>query len=227
MSDIERENAIHELWESGLFDTKESLAKAIGVPKERVLYDIEAKDFRDSQKVSMETSTRTIRGTRGLPTEERKAVIEKVQAGEFKVSEVDSVSKVLRTASEPIKREILKPKSLLTAKMAEEIVNKLPEEDEQNVVVEEIKRFRLTEDEVQDRVREIKRMKENGEQVRKEMIVQEGTSYTVGEYECPHCKKTLCNQVQWEKGLGGIKLYKEPIPTIDGMVVYFNRHHPT
>ena len=57
LTDIERENAIHELWKSGLFDTKETLAKAIGVPKERVLYDIEAKEFRDAEKVSMDTST--------------------------------------------------------------------------------------------------------------------------------------------------------------------------
>jgi ParB family chromosome partitioning protein len=189
LADIERENAIHALWKSGLFTTKEALAKAIGVPKERVVYDIEAKEFREAEKVSIDTSTRTIRGTKGLPTEERKAVIEKVQAGEFKVSEVDSVSKVLRTASEPIKEEILKPKSRLTAKMAEEIVSKLPEEEEQKVVVEEIRRFRLTEDEVQDRIREIQRTKEKGEPLRKEMGVQEGTTYTVGEYECPHCKK--------------------------------------
>jgi ParB family chromosome partitioning protein len=189
LTDIERENVIHELWKSGLFGTKEALAKAIGVPKERVLYDIEAKEFRDAEKVSMDTSTRTIRGTRGLPTEERKAVIEKVQAGEFKVSEVDTISKILRAGSEPIKEEILKRKSRLSAKMAESIMTKLSEEEEQKIVVDEIKRFRLTEDEVEDRVREIRRAKERGESPRKEMGVQEGTTYTVGEYECPHCKK--------------------------------------
>jgi ParB family chromosome partitioning protein len=189
LTDIERENAIHELWKSNLFSTKEALAKAIGVSKERVLYDTEAKEFRDTEKVSMDTSTRTIRGTRGLPTEERKAVIEKVQAGEFKVSEVDTVSKILRSSSKPIKEEILKPKSRLTTKMAESIMTKLPEEEEQKIVVDEIKRFRLTEDEVEDRVREIHRAKEMGKPLRKEMGVQEGTNYTVGEYECPHCKK--------------------------------------
>jgi ParB family chromosome partitioning protein len=189
LTDIERENAIHELWKSGLFYTKEALGKAIGVPKERVLCDIEAKEFRDAEKVSMDTSTRTIRGTRGLPIEERKAVIEKVQAGEFKVSEVDTISKILRSGSEPIKEEILKPKSRLNAKMAESIMAKLPEEEEQKIVVDEIKRFRLTEDEVEDRVREIHRAKELGMSLKKEMGVQEGTTYTVGEYECPHCKK--------------------------------------
>ena len=192
LSDSEEENAVHELWEKRNtlgFKTKLDLAKAIGLGEHRIQSDLDAWDFRRQEQVPMGTSTRTIRGTRGLPTEERKAVIEKVQSGDFKVSEVDSVSKILRTASEPIKEEILKPKSRLSAKMAEEIVSRLPEEEEQKVVVEEIRRFRLTDDEVQDRVREIQRAKEKGEHLRKEMGVQEGITYTVGEYECPHCKK--------------------------------------
>lgn len=189
LSDIERENAIYELWKSGLFTARGELAKAIGVSKERVLYDIEAKEFRDKEKVSMDTSTRTIRGTRGLPTWERKAIIEKVQKGELKVSEVDTVAKVLRRASEAVKKELLNPKSRMTPRMAETLVTKLPTKEEQEIVVDEIKRFRLTEDEVEDRVRDIQRAKEMGRPLGKEMGVQEGIIYTVGEYECPHCKR--------------------------------------
>jgi len=189
LTDIERENAIYGLWESNLFKTKSELAKAIGVPKERVLYDIEARDFRDKEKVPMDTSTRTIRGTRGLPTHERKAIIEKVHEGEFKVSEVDTVAKILRRAPEPIKEELLKSKSPITVKVAETIVTKLPTEEEQKVIVDEIKRFRLTEDEVEDRVREIQHAKEMGKPLSKEMVVKEGIIYIVGDYECPHCKR--------------------------------------
>jgi len=173
LTDIERENAIYDLWKSGAFKTKDELAKAIGVSKERVIYDVEAREFRVKEKVSMDTSTRTIRGTRGLPTHERKAIIEKVQKGEFKVSEVDKVAKVLRRASEPVKKEILKSKSRLTPKMAETLVTRLPTEEEQRTVVEEIDLFRLTEDEVEDRVREIQRAKKMGEPIRKEMVVKE------------------------------------------------------
>jgi ParB family chromosome partitioning protein len=189
LSDIERENAIFELWKSGLFKARDELAKAIGVPKERVLYDIEAKEFRGKEKVPMDTSTRTIRGTRGLPTRERKAIIEKVQKGEFKVSEVDTVAKVLRRAHEVVKKELLNPKSRMTPRMAETLVIKLPTKEEQEIVVDEIKRFRLTEDEVEDRVRDIQRAKEMGRPLGKEMGVKEGIIYTVGEYECPHCKR--------------------------------------
>ena len=35
----------------------------------------------------------------------------------------------------------------------------------------------------------IKRAKERVKALRKEMVVKEGTIYTVGEYECPHCKR--------------------------------------
>lgn len=189
LTDIERENAVYELWRSGLYKTKEELAKMIGASKERVSYDIEAKEFRDREKVSRDTSTRTIRGTRGLATYERKAIIEKVRVGKYKVSEVDTVAKVLRRASEPFKKELLKPKSRITPKMAEIIITRLHTEEEQKVILEEIKRFRLSEEEVEDRVRDIQRAMEMGKPLRKEMGVREGIIYTVGEYECPHCKK--------------------------------------
>lgn len=58
LADIERENAIHQLWKSGMFNTKEALAKAIGVPRERVVKDIEAKEFRDAEKLSVERARR-------------------------------------------------------------------------------------------------------------------------------------------------------------------------
>ena len=189
LTDIERENAIHELWESKKFKTKTDLARKIGVPETRVWADIEAWEFRHKEALHGKVSTRTIRGTRGLPTQERKRVIRKVSTGEFRVSDVDKVTEILKKAPEPIKEELLKPKSRLTRKMAETIVTKLPTEEEQKVIVEEIQRFRLTEDEVEDRAREIKKAKEMGKPLRKEMGVKEGIVYTVGEYECPNCKK--------------------------------------
>jgi len=192
LTDIERENAIHELWENRQtlgFNSKTQLAKALGVTETRVWEDVEAWEFRHKESLHGEISTRAIRATRGLETEERKRVLEKVSAEEFKVSELDTVASVIKKAPEPIKKELLKPKSFVTPKMAETIVEKLSEEEEQGVVLEEIKRQRLTEDEVTARVMEIQRAKEMGEPLRKEMGVQEGIIYTVGEYECPHCKK--------------------------------------
>jgi ParB family chromosome partitioning protein len=192
LTDVERENAIHKLWEEretlGI-KSKADLARRLGVREDRVLYDIDAWEFRHKEKAPMGASTDAIRRTRGLETEVRKRIIEKVEAEEIKASEVDTIAKVVRKAPEPIKQELLKPKSRITPKMAETLVEKLPNEEEQSIVLEEIKRFRLTEDEVENRVREIQHAKEIGEPLRKEMGVQEGVVYIVGEYECPHCKK--------------------------------------
>lgn len=192
LTDTERENAVHELWENreslGI-KSKAELARHIGMREAKVHDDIEAWEFRHKEKVPMGTSTDVIRRTRGLEPEIRKRIIEKVEAEEIKASEVDTVAKVIRRGSEPIKQELLKPKSCISPKMAETILKKLPTEEEQQVIVEEIQRFRLTEDEVEDRVREIKKAKEMGKPLRKEMGVKEGIVYTVGEYECPRCKR--------------------------------------
>jgi len=192
LTDIERENAIHELWENREeleFKYKYEIARAIGVHPSRVEDDLEAWEVRHEKGMPFSVSTRTIARTRGLETEVRKSIVEKVAKGDFKASEVDVVSKVMRKASEHIKKELLKPKSRITPKMAETIVTKLPSEEDQEVIVDDIKRHRLTEEEVEDRVREIQQAKEMGKPITKEMGVKEGTIYTVGEYECPHCKR--------------------------------------
>jgi len=193
LNDTERENAIYELWknrEALRIKTKAELAKVLGISEYRVQDDIESWEFRHKEEgIPSSTPTYIISRTQGLPAEERKKVIEKVEKGEFQAQEAYTAVKVLRKAPESIKKEILKSKSHITPKIAETIIEKLPNEEEQSIVLEEIKRFRLTEDEVEDRVREIQRAKEMGEPLRKEMGVQEGTIYTVGEYECPYCKK--------------------------------------
>lgn len=192
LTDTERENAIHEIWQNrddfGI-KTKTELAKRLGIREAKVQDDIEAWEFRHEEEVPMGTSTDVIRRTRGLGTEARKRIIEKVDVGEMKASEVDTVAKAIRRAPSQLRKEILKPKSRITPKMAETIVTKLSSEEEQNVIIDEIKRSRLTEDEAEERVREIQRAREMGKPLRKEMGVKEGTVYMVGEYDCPHCKR--------------------------------------
>lgn len=192
LTDLERENAMHEIWESredSGFKYKSEIAKAIGVSPIRVEDDIEAWEARHEKGMPFSVSTRTIARTRGLEAEVRKGIVEKVAEGDLKASEVDVVAKIIKKASEPVKKELLKPKSRITPKMAETIVTKLPTEKEQKLIVDEINRSRLTEDEVEDRVREVHRAKELGKPLTKEVVVREGAVYVVGEYDCPHCKK--------------------------------------
>ena len=190
LTDVERENAIHEIWRTrddfGI-DTKVELARRLGIRQGKVQDDIEAWEFRHKEDVPIGTSTDVIRRTRGLETKARKQIMKKVDVGEIKASEVDAVAKVIRRASEPLKEEVLKPESLITPKMAETIVGKLPSKEEQEQIIDEIKRSRLTEDEAGDRIREIKRAKENDMPIGKNTEVMENTIYIVDEYDCPHC----------------------------------------
>lgn len=193
LSDIERENAVYELWENREdfgFKSKSELARAIGVPPQNVENDLEAWEFRRGEGgIQPSTPTYIISRSKGLPVDVRKKIIEKVQKGELKTQEAYTAIKILRKAPESIKKELLKPKSHITPKMAETIITKLPAEEEQNMIVKEIKRSSLTEDDVEDRIREIQRTKEMGKPLRKETRIEEGTVYTVNEYYCPHCKK--------------------------------------
>jgi ParB family chromosome partitioning protein len=83
LSDVERENAVYKLWKTDRFATRSELARMLGVTETRVSSDIEAKTFRDEMSVDRQTSTETIRASRGLPAEERRQIIDKVSKGEL------------------------------------------------------------------------------------------------------------------------------------------------
>ncbi len=162
LEDAERENAIHDLWKTKHFKSQLDLAKAIGITKDKVLEDLDAWELRHKERLPETVSTRVIRGTQGLERSERKAIIQRVELGEIKAKDVDTAAKVMRRAPEAIKRELLKPKSPITPRMAETIVEKVSSRQEQEVVLKEAKQYRLTEDEVEDRVRDIARAREQG-----------------------------------------------------------------
>jgi len=190
LSDIERENAIHSLWvkkASFGISSKVELARTLGVPESRVRDDMEAWEYRKKEAFHGEVSTRAIRATSGLASKERRKALRKASEGEFKVSELETVARVMKKAPTPIRQELLKSRSLITPKMAEAIVEKLSNERDQITVLSEIKKHRLTEEEVIDRIGRIRSGDAN--RPAKEMGVKEGVVYTIGEYDCSHCKK--------------------------------------
>jgi ParB family chromosome partitioning protein len=111
LTDVERENAIHELWknrDSLGFKTKADIGRALGIDPQKVESDIEAWEFRQKEGgIPPSTPTYIISRTSGLPIDERKKVIEKVNKGEFQAKEAYIAIKVLRKASEPLKKAIL------------------------------------------------------------------------------------------------------------------------
>jgi len=192
LTDIEMENAIHELWENNEalgFKTIMELAKKLGVRSDYVSRHLDAWEIRHEEHVDKRVSTDAIRVTRGLEVEERKKLLEKVAEGDLGVRETYTAVKVLRKASQPLKHELLKSKTKITPKIAETIVENIPNEEEQKAILDEAKRLQLTEDEIEEKVRTIQHLKEIGKPSRTEMEAREGAIYTVGEYECPHCKR--------------------------------------
>jgi ParB family chromosome partitioning protein len=192
LTDIEMENAIHQLWENNEalgFKTIMELAKKLGVHSDFVSRHLDAWEIRHEEHVDKRVSTDAIRVTRGLEVEERKKLLEKVAEGDLGVRETYTAVKVLRKASQPLKHELLKSKTKITPKIAETIVENIPNEEEQKAILDEAKRLQLTEDEIEEKVRTIQHLKEMGKPSRTEMDAREGTIYTVGEYDCPHCKR--------------------------------------
>jgi len=192
LTDVEMEKAIHELWENNEalgFKTIIELAKKLGVRSDYISRHLDAWDIRHEENVDQRVSTDAIRVTRGLEVEERKKLLEKVAEGDLGVRETYTAVKVLRKASSPLKHELLKSKTKITPKIAETIVENLPTEEEQKAILDEVKRLQLTEDEVEEKVRAIQHLKEMEKPSRKEMEARDGAIYTVGEYDCPHCKR--------------------------------------
>jgi ParB/RepB/Spo0J family partition protein len=193
LSDVERENAIQELWKNRTslgVKTKSQLADLLGIPSRNVEDDIAAWEFRHKEGgIPPSTPTYIISRTEGLPIRERKKIIDKVHAGKLQAQDAYTAIKVLRKASRPIKEELLKTKPILTPKMAETIVEEVSDEKQQRRILQQVRLKRLTEDEVSDWVSGIRHPRQTEGLPLKEMGVKEGTTYTVGEYECTHCKR--------------------------------------
>ena len=136
LDDIERENAVHDLWEnrqsSGL-STKAELARALGIDPQKIQDDLDAWEFRHKE-VGIPTSTPTyiINRTNGLPVQERKQIIEKVDKGELQAKEAYTAIKVLRKAPESLKQAMLQ--GHIKPDLAEEIAEiKQPEIQKQAI----------------------------------------------------------------------------------------------
>jgi len=190
LTDTERENAVHEIWanrDDFAIKTKTELARRLGISEHKVSDDIDSWEFRHKQKIPLGVSTDVIRRTRGLKPKTRKRLIVKVDKGQIKASEVDTTARVIRSGSDILKRELLKPKPTITPKMAETIMTRLPTEEEQRQIIDEIRRFKLTEEEVEDKVRGIKYGKKI-EPSTKKSEDEQPTVFTVQQYDCPYCK---------------------------------------
>lgn len=150
----ERENAVYALWKTDRWKTYEELGKTLGKTYKWVSSNVEAASIRKKERIPVEVSTRTISSTVGLEREERRQIIEKVRKEEIPEKEVREYARVVKKATKPVKKALLKPKSRLTPKMAQKLLE-LPE-PKQVRAVKQIEALRLEEDEAISHVEAMK-----------------------------------------------------------------------
>lgn len=120
LTSTEREDAIFNLWKMGLVTgelkikgSKKELAIQLGLAPSTISNIIKAKEIRDNEKISHKVSTSTLTATASLPREDRSKIIKRVEAGEIPTRKVSDYVKVVKTASEPVKKALLTPRSQL------------------------------------------------------------------------------------------------------------------
>jgi len=183
LADVEEENAIHDLLTRGKFGARSEIAAALGLKEKEVSDNLDAWEFRRGHKIDESVPTYIIARTIGLEEKEREDVVRKYETNEFRAIDVYSAVKTLRKASDTLKKEILKPKSSITPQIAELIVEKLPDNTDQEIVITEVKRRRLDEDEARNLVENMCR----GEQSEVSDVV--GEIDTGFMFKCPLCKR--------------------------------------
>lgn len=150
LTSVERENAVYELWKTKRWKSYGGLAKQLGKSDEWVEQNVEAASIRKKERIPVEISTRTIVDTAGLEKEDRKQIIAKVQREELHAEKVRDVARILRTekASPQLRRAVLKPKSRITPRIAETVLEL--DKEKQPEVIKEIETHRLDEEEARE-----------------------------------------------------------------------------
>ncbi|RLI32824.1 hypothetical protein DRO56_02915 [Candidatus Bathyarchaeota archaeon] len=187
---IEAERFITKLYKEGVragkYKSINDMAKKIGIP-ERTLKDlITAYKERIELGLSPEITYTDINVTRVLreQPELRRQVLELRKEGKLTKEELREFSKIIKEVSTPVRKALLELK--IKPEEAKIIDTELPTIEEKERVIEIIKREKLMgrSPSLIDIARIIEERKS-----KKEMIVKEGTIYTIGEFDCPHCKR--------------------------------------
>jgi len=145
LTSAERENAVRELWESGRWKSNAELGRALGKDDSWVSQNVLAAKTRKAEKIPATISTRTIADTAGLEKEERKQIIAKVEKEELPAERVREVARVVKKASEPVKKAVLRSHTRITPRVADKIME-LPEK-KQVEAIRQVESLRLDEEE--------------------------------------------------------------------------------
>jgi len=107
----ERENAIYELWKTGMYKTFGDLDKKLGYKsKGQVKTAIDSREYRLKAELSENIDTFTIKSTKGLDDDIRKKVIAKVDAGEISKRDSYKYAGKLKKMPKPMQEAIVSDK---------------------------------------------------------------------------------------------------------------------
>lgn len=110
LNSIEKENYVAQLWNTGKYETKVALGKAIGLASTSIMATLEAREARKKTKASKNISTRTLMDTQGLEIEDRKIIFKKVDKKELNSSSVREFSKIVKKSQPEVKKALFSNK---------------------------------------------------------------------------------------------------------------------
>jgi len=154
LTSVERENAVYRLWKTGKWKNHAELGRELGKSPTWVSSNVNSAIIRKKEKISPTISTRIIHSTSTLGEEERSQIIEKFRREEITEPKIREYARVVKKATKPVKKALLKPKSRVTPKMAQKLLE-LPE-PKQVRAVKQIEALRLEEDEAISHVEAMK-----------------------------------------------------------------------
>ena len=106
----ERENAIYDLWKTGVYENYGELDKKLGYKSSTVKTVIESREYRLKAKLSDNIDTFTIKSTKGLDDDIRKKVIAKVDSGEISKRDSYKYAGKLKKMPQAMQRAIVTDK---------------------------------------------------------------------------------------------------------------------
>ena len=148
LTSIEREKYVYDLWKTGVFKTKNDLAKRIGYKLDSkrgsFLNDlIEAKEERDKlTKAGVRTqqsNTEIIRKVRTLDEKSKRELLSKIERREIIPQRAKEIIPIIKKASENVKKALLDDE--ISIKQAEDI-GKIHSEKARDKALEQVKQHR-------------------------------------------------------------------------------------
>lgn len=141
LNEVDKENAIRRLWESGKYTSEAELASRIGMNTAHIKLVIELPEIRKNLGITLaqNISQRTLIAIQTLTIDEQRKIVAKINAEQLKQgTELRELVVVIKTLPQDLKTELLSIDSSLNIDMAKTIAL-FPEEEQRTKMIKEVK----------------------------------------------------------------------------------------